>query len=502
MEAELADSLRIEANKHIRRYAAAMQQRALHRKRYEKRTGTPAKVSLAIEPAHWKLDQQFDPFYVRSHLKSLSCAVCKSIRSGQYASRPALRIEVPKQSGGTRQINMFTIVDSAVSTWLFKNLLERNAPSFSAYSYAYRVDRNAHHAIQYLARVIRSSERLFMLEYDFARYFDSVSHDYLREVLEAQIKASPTERKILEAFLKHRYACGPVAYCDQIFETSKIGFPQGATISLFFANVACLDLDRQIERTGAAFARYADDIAVLCEEYAVASKLARIMLAHSSKCGAEINLVKSEGISLVSTRGLAEFKTKPSFVFLGHEISSNSISPAPKSVGRLKRQVIRIVYKHLLLYPKKGKFNPNRIAPEGFDWDLVTCVNEIRRLLYGRISARHLAQAVIGESPASVTNCALSYFPLVDNPATFRTLDGWLLDIVYRAYEKRRRVVSKLGSDLPAITRDILIEGSWYHSDVPNETSLPSFMMAWRYIRKCFHQFGLKHFPAPPPYSS
>ncbi|HXB68999.1 MAG TPA: reverse transcriptase domain-containing protein [Candidatus Acidoferrales bacterium] len=412
MRKEIEVGLGEESSKHIQRYFSSLQQRAWVRKRYQKRTGNPAGQPTHREPKHWELDQQFNPFYVRSHAESLAFSIAKKIRAGTYEPRPALRFDVPKASGGTRTLSIFTVVDSAVSTWLFKRLLERNAPSFSAYSYAYRLDRNAHHAIEHLAKTVSDKQRVFVLEYDFKRYFDSINHGYLTDVLERHIKVSPNELKLLKSFMAHRYA-GQAAYQAGSFKTSTQGFPQGTAISLFFANVACMELDREIEGTGAAFARYADDTLIVCDDYASAHRLAAIMLSHSKRSGAQINLLKSEGISLLSSPGPAEFESKQGFVFLGHEISSSNISPSRRSVARIKRHLSEIIYKHLLLYPKRGEFNPLRINPHGFDWDLVTCINELRRYLYGRVSAAYLADALIGAERLVISSCALSHFPLV-----------------------------------------------------------------------------------------
>ena len=167
------------------------------------------------------------------------CSCCgRKDKSGCYQPRPSIKVQVPKTTGGTRGINIFTVVDSAVSRWLFDNLLKRNFPGFSSYAYAYRVDRNAQHAIEYISGALSNKRRAYVLEYDFTKYFDSIDHEYLLSVIDRHCKVSPRERKLIGAFLKHSYSEGAFAYRSHTFEQSKVGFPQGASISLFFANMA------------------------------------------------------------------------------------------------------------------------------------------------------------------------------------------------------------------------------------------------------------------------
>jgi len=183
MREELQQALVREADKQIRRHFANLETKAKHRHNYAKRTGKVALRPGRSVTRHWGLDQQFDPFYVRKHSGSIAHALEASIRRGDYKPRPSLRIEIPKPNGGTRAISIFTVVDAAVSYWLFQRLLDRNTPVFSGYSYAYRSDRNAQHAIEHLFRAMKGRQSIYVLEYDFTRYFDSVNHKYLLNVI-------------------------------------------------------------------------------------------------------------------------------------------------------------------------------------------------------------------------------------------------------------------------------------------------------------------------------
>lgn len=503
MRKELEDRLLKECTKHIARYMAKLREGYADRRRYERRTGKTALFPLETKPQHWALDQQFDPFYVRSHHESIAFGPTRSIKNGLYAPKPSLRLEVPKSGGRVRGINIFTIVDSAVSCWLHGKLLDRNYPAFSGYSYAYRSDRTGHHAIEHLAQTMSSRQRAYVLEYDFKKYFDSIDPNYLLRVIKTNVKCSPREEMLIPAFLRYRFAKGASAYANEQFEISTLGFPQGTTISLFFANVACLELDREIERTGATFARFADDTVIVCDDYSVANRLARIMLSHGVRSGAGINKMKSGGISQVGDSDLTELKNSTqSFVFLGHKISTTSVTPAPHTVKRLKRELARIIYNNLLFYPKRGEFSPERFA-SGFDWDLVNCIDELRRALYGDLSSIYINKALSKQEPLRLSTCKLSYYALVEAAGEFVRLDGWLADALSRAYNLRRQtLLSRAGFTLPSIPKRKLVDGTWYSGIITGQNALPSCVKSWRYARRCYLAFGAKLCPPPPPYDA
>jgi RNA-directed DNA polymerase len=281
-----------------------------------------------------------------------------------------------------------------------------------------------------------------------------------------------------------------------------LGFPQGTTISLFFANVACLELDREIEQTGATFARFADDTVIICDDYGVANRLARIMLAHGVRSGANINKKKSEGISQVGEADLTELKNSTnSFVFLGHEISTTTITPAPHTVKRLKREIARTIYNNLLLYPKRGEFDAKRIAG-GFDHDLLECIDELRHSLYGDLSSAYINKALAKQKPLKLTTCKLSYYALVKTASEFGRLDGWLADVLSRSYNQRRELLALMGHTLPAIPKRALVDGSWYSGVIEGQQALPSLVKSWRYARRCYLAFGAQLCPPPPQYDA
>ena len=407
-------SLDREVRKLIRRYSQVVALSAINRKRYQKRSGTVAQRPSSTDPAQWNADPLFNPFYVRSRLDSIGHAIVRKIRTRTYEPKPTLMLEIPKPSGGKRQIAISTVPDAAVSYWLGKRLVARNAYRFSSYSYAYRSDRNAHHAIQHLMSELRGRNRVFVLEYDFAKYFDSIDHAYLLEILEKHFLVSERERQLLDVLVKNRRAKSVSDYSNGTFESPSVGIPQGSTVSLFLANVACYELDREIEKVGVTFARYADDTLIVADSYAKACECANLLLSHGERSGTAINFSKSPGVAVLSDASHSEIRQKRSVIFLSHELSGDGVAIAPTAIARMKKRTARIMYNNLLLQPKRQQFNSNRIGPGFRDWDLVTCVNELRRYIYGRISEASLSAGLSGKVRINSTRCALSFFPLAE----------------------------------------------------------------------------------------
>ena len=126
---------------------------------------------------------------------------------------------------------------------------------------------------------------------------------------------------------------------------------------------------------------------------------------------------------------------------------------------------------------------------------MVTCINEIRRYLYGRVSEKTVSECLSDKKkPLEKTRGLLSYYPLIDKPANLQELDGWLLNVIHRAQVARNKLMKSKG---PAhvYTEKELLSGSWYRRKRPPvETKLPSFFRIWLYTRKCLQVYGLMSF--------
>lgn len=337
MATSVRSALMRETEKLIARHNRMCQTAAMERKRYRRRSGCAATHPPAKTPTHWSAHPHFDPYYVRSRQDSILHAISKKLSNGTYQPSPILIRQIPKPGGGTRGISILTLPDAAISYYLGSRLIERNAHFFTSYTYAYRRDRNAHHAIQHLMSELRGASRMFILEFDFSKYFDTIDHQYVLDVLSRDFLTSKRERDLVLRFLKCQRADDITAYCSGTFTTPSNGIPQGCTLSLFLANVACHKLDREIEREGAVFARYADDTAILCDSYDKADRCARRLMDHGKRAGTKVNFSKSEGISILSPQGKAEMKATSAVDFLAHSLSSDGVGISARSRSRIKK---------------------------------------------------------------------------------------------------------------------------------------------------------------------
>lgn len=496
MEATIRKHLERECAKLVARQQSHIRQSKRNQERFTKRTGNAAGHPASYRPEYWDLHHHFDPFYVRSRLDEIAYGLAKSIRAETYQVSTTYCFSIPKPGGGKREVTIFSIPDAAVAHYLYRELLRRNGHRFSSYSFAYRPDRTVHFAVEHLSKAARSQKRLFVLEYDFAKYFDTISHAYVERLLREELQVSPREQKLASAFLRFRRARGCQAFREGRVEVNTRGIAQGNSLSLFLANVACLELDRELESSGAAFARYADDTVILSKDYAQASVCAERMLSHGMRSATQINFDKSDGISILTPEQEAEMQPKASFAFLGYDIGASGVGLSKRAIKRIKKKIATIIHKHLLLYPKRNQFNPNRIEPSGLDWDMVTCLNEIRRYLYGRASEKKVSECISDKSkPLVMTKGLLSFYPLIDQPGALQELDGWMLNAVHRAQVARCKLVEAANPNAQVYSRQNLLDGTWYRQQSPqNETRLPSFFRAWRYIRKCLQVYGLMNF--------
>jgi RNA-directed DNA polymerase len=496
MSYQLQRFIEEQARRTISKYQLLIYRHNRDLKKREKRTGKKAKKAMGTAIPRWKLEQQFNPFYVRAKSAPLSRAIEAAIQAGSYQPRPSLDVRAAKDGGGYRTISIYTVPDAAIGTWLQRRLHARNSTLLSESAFGYRSDRNANDAIHLIADAVAEAPRSFVVEYDFEKFFDSIDHTYLLSVLKKHFHVRPDEIGVLRALLTGKSAVG-ANYKKKIFTSRKTGIPQGNTISLFLANAVCYELDEALEELGVTFARYADDIVVIAKSYSKACNAADLILRWSARSKIRINQKKSDGISLLVANGAGEIKSKNSIIFLGCEISNAGVSVAKKRIDRLKRKIARVVYQHLIQAPKKKTFSKRRIL-SSVDWDLVTCVNDIRKIIYGRLSESELTDGLSQKNPQKQIRSHMSGFAMVNIPDRFRELDGWLVGLLERAYSMRASLVSKMSVMALPLSRKSIISGDWYQfKEFSQETRLPSTFRAWLYMRMMYRFRGVR--ASPPP---
>jgi hypothetical protein len=439
------------------------------------------------------------------------------LQAGTYEPTPAVKFDIPKPDGSSRTIMAFTIPDSALANVIHRNITRRNINQFSSYSFAYRHDKTVFDAILNLRRSL-SGPKSYVVQYDFSKYFDTINHSYLRKVLfdRRSFIISTAERVAIDKFLEHSYA-GVNEYDSGLFEVRSAGVPQGSSLSLFLSNAAAHELDLALERKNGTFVRFADDVVAITHTYSDALEVASQFRTHCKDAGLKINFEKSPGILLfgggperdkrdfvLDTDDGALLETVEHVDYLGHRISPSGIYLPDKSVRRIKKRISDIVHKHLFLYRRgiSGALNADRVGPGFRDWDLVTCVNEIRKYIYGGLREVQIEAFLENRDTLPFVRGLMAFFPLTSNSRQLGELDGWLLNIVKRAQRERVRVLESFGVDLEVLTKSEILSGSWYaYPEINSDMRLPSFLRGWRASRKYYLRYGLASIRPPSYYS-
>ena len=297
------------------------------------------------------------------------------------------------------------------------------------------------------------------------------------------------ERQILKSVMVHSFESSLTGK-----GTRTEGIPQGHSLSLFLANAAAHPLDAQLSRLNGTFARFADDSVVVNTCYEDALKTAEAYQQFSESSGVAINEIKSSGIRIFAgSAKTMEMRQLNHFDFLSYKFTKDGLYVSDRAIAAIKRRCGKIIYNHLLLHLRRtNAINPKRIGKGFKDWELVTCVNELRAYIYGGNSQKKIDAYLVGTSNIKNISGATSYFCLVEDSKQLRALDGWLLDTIQRAYQYRVCLVSGLPKQslkLPNTAK--FISGKWYTFPVAIETRLPSFFTAWRAARKSWTHHGM-----------
>jgi len=241
--------------------------------------------------------------WLQEHVEELR----QSIRDGKYKPYPVRRVMIPKPDGnGERKLGIPTVIDRIIQQAIALKLTPIFEPLFADESYGYRPGRNCQMAMMRVKQCVDEGY-IHVAEVDLSKYFDTLNHELLMNLLHRQIQ----DKQVTE--LIKRYLKSGVMENGVVTETEE-GSPQGGPLSPLLANIYLNEYDQEMKRRGVAIVRYADDIVVLAKSQRAAERLlesSRKFLEDKLKL--KLNQDKSRAISIYSKK----------FKFLGYAMGKN-----------------------------------------------------------------------------------------------------------------------------------------------------------------------------------
>ena len=320
-------------------------------------------------------------------LKEHWLRVKQALLDGTYQPQPVKRVEVPKPQGGIRKLGVPTVVDRFIQQAVMQVLQAQWDPTFSDSSFGFRPGRNAHQAVKRAQSYLKEGYT-WVVDMDLEKFFDRVNHDVLMSRLARRIadkRLLRIIRRFLEAGILRQ------GLCVERYE----GIPQGGPLSPVLANLLLDDLDKELEKRGHCFCRYADDCNIYVRSVAAGQ---RVMASVTAFLEGRLRLRVNRDKSAVAAVGDRKF--------LGYRLGSEGrLGIAPTSLKRAKERVRQITRR-------------NRGISLG------RMIQELNEFLTGWVT----------------------YFRLAEGHSSLNKLDGWIrrkLRCVRLKQKKRSKPIAK-----------------------------------------------------------
>jgi len=247
-------------------------------------------------------------------------AIRSTLENGRYCPRPVRRVWIKKLGGGNRPLGIPTVLDRTIQQAIAQVLTPIFDPHFSESSYGFRPRRSAHDAIRQVKKLFRSGNR-YAVDADLSKFFDTVNHDLLMRCVEKRVK----DKGVLKLIRKYLQA---EVMIDGRCEPTRQGVPQGGPLSPILANILLDELDKELERRGHKFVRYADDFIIMVKSRRAGE---RVFSSIRKFLERELKLKVNETKSKVARLDECSF--------LGFQIIRGKIRWSPKSELAFKRRI-------------------------------------------------------------------------------------------------------------------------------------------------------------------
>ena len=382
-------------------------------KRVRQNAGSPGPDGMTVEEL---------PNYLRLHWPRLR----EELLAGRYHPQPVRRVAIPKPGGGERELGIPIVLDRFIQQALLQVLQPLFDPTFSDASYGFRPGRSAHDAVRRAQAYVQEG-RSFVVDIDLEKFFDRVNHDILMGRLAKRI----ADRRVLR--LTRRYLNAGVLANGVVIERDE-GTPQGGPLSPLLSNVLLDEIDKELERRGHAFVRYADDLNV----YVRTQRSGERVMTSLRKLFGKLKLRVNDAKSKVRRATVSKFLGFSFWVAKGRVIRRRI---APQAIERMKEQVRRLTRRNA------GRSLPQVCKPLG-------------RYLTGW----------------------RAYFRLAQTPSVFDDLDGWIrhrLRAVQLKHWKRGRTIYRelIARGMPdRAARRVAANGRrwWHNSAMELHIALPN----------------------------